>query len=268
MIARLAFFLFVVLPYTVLLLPVQLAILLLGLPGWNALPRGFNWLICRMLSIRVTVVGKPYNQAPTLLVCNHISWMDIPVLASIAPVSFVAKSEIRRWPVIGTFAALQKTIWVQRRRRTDSKRTSAEMAARLASGAAVLLFAEGASGMGTHVLPFRSALVGAAQAAMAASHAERMVIQPVTIAYTHVSGLPLGRTDRSLIAWVGDIGVGDNLRHILGPGTKSVTVAFGVPIAIEPSTDRKVVTRLAEIKVREMLVAVNRRRQLPPVHAG
>jgi len=268
MIARFAFFLFILLPYTVLLLPVQLLITLLSLPGWNVLPRGFHWLICRMLSIKVTVVGKPYVEAPTLLVANHISWMDIPVLASIAPVSFVAKSEIRRWPVIGLFAALQKTIWVERRRRTDSKRTSAEMAARLASGSAVLLFAEGASGMGTHVLPFRSALVGAAQAAMAASNAERMAIQPVTVAYTHISGLPIGRTDRSLIAWVKGTGAGDNLRHIMGPGTKSVTVAFGTPIIIEPSTDRKIVTRLAEIKVREMLVAINRRRELPPVHTG
>ncbi|MEX2276570.1 MAG: lysophospholipid acyltransferase family protein [Cucumibacter sp.] len=268
MILRVLFFFLVLLPYTVLLMPVQVAILLIRLPGWNVLPRGFFWLVCRILSIRVTVIGKPYDKAPTLLLSNHISWMDIPVLGSIAPMSFVSKSDVKRWPLVGPMAALQKTIFVDRKRRTDSGRTSDAMAARLAKGDAVLLFAEGTSGMGTHVLPFRSALVGAAQAAIAASNSGGTVIQPVTIAYTHIHGLPVGRTDRSLIAWVGDMGPMDNLRHILASGTKSVTVMFGAPIMVRHDTDRKVVTRLAEMKVRAMLVALNRRRELPAAHTG
>lgn len=268
MIPRLAFLVFILLPYTIVFLPVQIVIVLLRLPGWGVLPRGFHRLICRMLSLRVTVIGKPYAGSATLLLSNHISWMDIPAIGSIAPVSFVSKSDVKRWPLVGQMAALQRTIFVDRRKRTDSRRTSAEMAARLSRGDAVLLFAEGTSGMGTHVLPFRSALVGAVQTAMAASGAEEMVIQPMTIAYTHVHGLPLGRTDRSLIAWVGDMGVGDNLRDILTSGTKAVTVMFGEPITIRGDTNRKVVTRLAEIKVREMLVAINRRGELPPAYTG
>ncbi|HUV32539.1 MAG TPA: lysophospholipid acyltransferase family protein, partial [Devosiaceae bacterium] len=263
MILRLAFFVLIVLPYTIAFLPVQIVIVVLRLPGWHILPRGFHWLLCRLLSLRLTVIGRPYAKAPTLLLCNHISWMDIPAIGSIAPLVFVSKSDVRRWPLVGPMAALQKTIFVDRRRRTDSARTSSEMAARLAGGSAVLLFAEGTSGMGTHVLPFRSALVGAVQGAMASSGATEMVIQPVTIAYTHIHGLPLGRTDRSLVAWVGDMGVGDNLRDILTSGTKSVTVMFGEPVVVTPTTNRKVVTRFAEIKVREMLVAINRRTELP-----
>jgi lyso-ornithine lipid O-acyltransferase len=268
MILRLAFLFLVLLPYTLVFLPVQIALVALRLPGWTLLPRGFHWLMCRLLSVHLTVIGKPYTKAPTLLVSNHISWLDIPAIGSVASVIFVSKSDVKRWPLVGQMAALQKTIFVDRRRRTDSRRTSSEMAAKLAGGSAVLLFAEGTSGMGTHVLPFRSALVGAVQGAMATSGATEMVIQPMTVAYTHIHGLPLGRTDRSLVAWVGDMGVGDNLRDILTSGTKSITVMFGEPVTVTRETNRKVVTRFAEIKVREMLVAINRRTALPAAYTG
>ncbi len=268
MFGRLVFFFLILLPYTLILLPVQILLVVFRLPGWSILPRGFFWLICKMLSLRITVVGKPYRDAPTLLLSNHISWLDIPVIASITPVSFVSKSDVKKWPLVGQFAALQKTIFVDRKKRSDSGRTSNAMAARLAEGDAVLLFAEGTSGMGTHVLPFRSALVGAAQAAIADAGAAETVIQPLTIAYTHIHGLPVGRTDRSRIAWVGNMGVWDNLKDIMGAGTKSVTVMFGQPIPVKADTNRKVVTRLAEMKVRAMLVAINRRHELPAAFQG
>lgn len=263
---RLLFFIFILLPYTVIFLPVQILIILLRLPGWNVLPRGFHRLCARFLGLKITIVGKPYTDKPNLIVSNHISWMDIPAIGASLPMAFVAKSDIAKWPIVGFMAGLQKTIFVNRKRRTDSARTSREMGQRLARGEAVVLFAEGTSDIGTHVLPFRSALVGATQEAMAFSGTEEMVIQPMTIAYTRLDGMPLGRTERSLIAWVGDMGVMDNLFDILNSGTKAVTIAFGEPIVVTPETNRKAVTRLAEIKVREMLVALNRHRPLPPAH--
>ena len=160
-------------------------------------------------------------------------------------------------------ASLQRTLYVDRKNRRDAHRASQEMGQRLASGGAVLLFAEGQSDIGTHVLPFRSALIGAAQHAMEEAGAKHVMIQPLTIAYTKLQGLPVGRTDRSFIAWIKSKSVGQNIREILTGGTREVTLAFGTPRLLEHGADRKVVAKEAEADVRRMLVALNRGLPLP-----
>jgi len=137
------------------------------------------------------------------------------------------------------------------------------MAQRMADGGAVLLFAEGQSDIGTHVLPFRTALVGAAQQAMLQGGAREMLIQPLTISYTRLQGLPVSRNERSLIAWIKSKSVGQNIREILTGGVKEVTLAFGSPIPLAVGSDRKAVTRAAELEVRRALVALNRGQQVP-----
>ena len=159
-------------------------------------------------------------------------------------------------------ARLQKTIFVDRTRRSDAGRTASEMGAHMAGGNAVLLFAEGQSDIGTHVLPFRSALVGAAQHAMIEAGAKDVLIQPLTIAYTRLQGLPVGRNERSLIAWIKSKSVGQNIREILGGPVKDVTVAFGMPRPLRETDNRKQVTKAAEDDVRAMLVALNRGQKL------
>jgi 1-acyl-sn-glycerol-3-phosphate acyltransferase len=94
-----------------------------------------------------------------LLVCNHLSYLDIPVIASQAPCVFVAKSEVRGWPVFGWFAQLAGTVFVHRTKRTDAGRVSGEIEAALAAGRLVVLFPEGTSSGGETVLPFKSALL-------------------------------------------------------------------------------------------------------------
>lgn len=261
MVLRIAFILLVVAPLTVLALPFQVLILALGLPVWQVLPRLFFRLLAFGLGLKVTVLGAPVRTGAVLLVANHISWLDIPAIAARVPVSFVAKSEVARYPVVGWLAKLQRTVFVDRTRRTDTGRTAREMSALMGRGGTVLLFAEGTSDIGTHVLPFRSALLGAAQAALAGGAADAVAIQPLAIAYTHVSGLPLSRHQRPQIAWIGDMGMGDNLRHILSSGPKRVVIAFGDPLPGDG--DRKTVARQAEDAVRAMLVAINRQGALP-----
>lgn len=263
MILRSAFFLLVLLPYIVVALPFQFVVTRLNLPFWNALPRLFHRLSCIFLGLRVTVVGRPETGRPTLLVSNHISWTDIIAVGAVADVTFVAKSEIARWPVVGFMASMQKTIYVDRNRRRDAHRTSSEMAQRLAGGGAVLLFAEGQSDIGTHVLPFRSALVGAAQAAMREAGARNVAIQPMTIAYTRLQGLPVSRNERSLIAWIKSKSIGENIVEILCGGVREVTIAFGDPVPLNEGDDRKQVTKRCEEEVRRMLVALNRGETLP-----
>ncbi|SDG23872.1 lysophospholipid acyltransferase family protein [Pelagibacterium luteolum] len=254
MVLRLAFLSLVLLPFTLVGLPVQLVVLALRLPEWWVLPLVFFKIAAFGLGLRVRVVGEPLQKAPVLLVANHTGWLDIIAIASKIPVSFVAKSDVGGWPIIGWLARLQKTVFVDRTRRTDTGRTSGEMRDRLASGTPVLLFAEGTSDIGTHVLPFRSALLGAAMD-------DKTLIQPLAIAYTAISGLPLSRHERPVLAWVGDMALGDNLWSILKSGPKDITIALGTPFA--GNGDRKASAQRAHAQVRQMLNALNRRHPLP-----
>lgn len=264
MIFRVVFFFVVFLPFMIVVIPIQAVINALRLPVWTVLPRIFHRLGCIFLGLRVTLIGQPATGRATLLVSNHISWTDIVAIGSVADVTFVAKREVGDWFFVGLMARLQKTIFVDRNRRSDAGRTASEMGQHMASGNAVLLFAEGQSDIGTHVLPFRSALVGAAQHAMLEAGARDVVIQPLTIAYTKLQGLPVSRNERSMIAWIKSRSVKQNIRDILGGPVKDVTIAFGTPRPLAETDNRKLVTKAAENEVRRMLVALNRGRPLPP----
>lgn len=263
MIFRSLFFIFIFVPFLLVAIPLQAIIIGLRLPFWPVLPRLFHKIGCVFLGLRVKVIGKPATGRPTLMVSNHISWTDIVAIGSVADVTFVAKREVGQWPFVGMMANLQKTIYADRTRRSETGRTASAMGAHMAGGNAVLLFAEGQSDIGTHVLPFRSALVGAAQHAMIEAGASDVQIQPVTIAYTKLQGLPVSRNERSMIAWIKSKSVKQNIREILSGPVKDATIAFGTPLPLSATDNRKVVTKAAEEQVRAMLVALNRGLPLP-----
>src|SRR4029079_7958294 len=124
-------------------------------------------LLTRMLRIDIVTNGAQVAGRPVLIVSNHVSWVDIVVLAAIAPMVFVAKREVASWPLIGNAAKVQKVVFVDRMRRQQTPETNKEIAQRLAEGHPVVLFAEGTSSDGNRVLPFRSALIGAVETACA-----------------------------------------------------------------------------------------------------
>lgn len=264
MVLRSLFFIFIYLPFMIVFVPIQFVIS--RSPWYSAtIPRWFHTLGAIFLGMKVKVIGTPSTDRATLIVSNHVSWTDIVAIGSKADVTFVAKSEIEKWFFVGFMASLMRTLYVDRKRRSDAKRVSEEMGKRMASGGAVLLFAEGQSDIGTHVLPFRSALIGAAQHAMEEAGASEVMIQPLTIAYTKLQGLPVGRTDRSFIAWIKSKSVKQNIREILTGGTREVVLAFGQPRPLSAGADRKKLARETEAEVRRMLVALNRGTPLPVV---
>ncbi len=272
MISRTLFFIFVYVPVMIVGIPGQFVVTRLKL-GWNGLPRLFHRCGCIFLGLEVTVIGEPAHGRPTLLLSNHISWNDIIAIGSTADVTFVAKSSVGKWFFVGFMASLQRTLYIDYNRRSDTRRVNAEMASRLASNSAVLLFAEGHRDLGDHVQPFRSALVGAAQSAMNEGGAKEVAIQPVTIAYTRLQGMPVSRTERVAISGVGAKGFGEVLKGLLRSGVKQVTIAYGTPRLITAGSDRKELTRWAEGEVRRTLVALNRGLPVPassatPLPAG
>jgi 1-acyl-sn-glycerol-3-phosphate acyltransferase len=113
--------------------------------------------VLRIFQVETHIVGSvPING---LLVCNHLSYLDVLVLAALIPSVFVAKSEVRYWPVFGWFARLAGTIFVDRNKPSQVLQSADEIAVALRNGALVVLFPEGTSSGGQTVLPFKSSLL-------------------------------------------------------------------------------------------------------------
>ena len=114
-----------------------------------------------------------------------------------------------------------------------------------------MLFGEGTSSDGNRVLPFRSALIGSARDALAeAEHTGRVWIQPLSIAYTGLRGLPLGRRDRPRVAWYGDLAWRRTSPASRGTAPSTSTVMWGEPVAFDEQSDRKAIARALEAEVR------------------
>jgi 1-acyl-sn-glycerol-3-phosphate acyltransferase len=238
---------------TLVLLPCQiLAMWLSPRRHDKAVPLLYHRLVCRCLGVRRRIRGTPPPPgAGGLIVANHVSWLDISVIGAERPLAFVAKSEVAGWPLIGLFARLQRTVFIDRQRRAATAGTAAEMGARIAAGEALVLFAEGTTGDGTRVLPLRSSLLGAAHQAMGADQQADVTIYPLTITYTGFHGMAGGRAERSALAWHGDTELAPHLKALLEIGAVDVELAWGEPITMGRKTSRKEATRLAELAIRK-----------------
>jgi lyso-ornithine lipid O-acyltransferase len=239
--------------FTILAIGPQMLAVRFGWPSTGTIPVLFHRLFLRLFGIRVRQKGNPPGAAATLVVANHVSWLDIPVIGSLRPLSFIAKSEVAAWPVVGVLARLQRTVFIDRGRRKATAEVNREVARRLVQGDAIVLFAEGTTGDGNRLLPFRSSLVGAARAALADPGLGRIALQPLAIAYSRRNGLPVTRRERPEIAWYGDMELGPHLGLFVRGGPLDVVVTWGEPIAFDGSTDRKAATALAEAAVRAAL---------------
>jgi 1-acyl-sn-glycerol-3-phosphate acyltransferase len=244
---------------TLPLMPLQWLSVALKLPLRRRIPVFYHRFVCRLLGIRVRSTGAPVDKRPLLIVANHSSWLDISIITACAPVVFVAKAEIARWPFFGLLAKLQRSVFVERDRRQKTGAVNAEIAQRLAEGDPVLLFGEGTAGDGNRVLPFRSALIGAARDAVAsAGHTGQVWIQPLSIAYVSQQGIPLGRHLRPRAAWYGKMKLTEHIGAIARSGAVDVSITWGEPIPYDGATDRKALGRLLESSVRQNTVAALR----------
>lgn len=148
------------------------------------------------------MTGAPVEPG-CLLVANHISWVDIFVINTIAPSAFISKAEVRTWPFIGWLAAKNETVFLRRGSRGHAKIINAEIGALLDAGRNVALFPEGTTTDGSHVLHFHAALL---QPAIESGHA----IQPMAISYSDANGL---RTRAP--AYDGDVSLGQCIASII-----------------------------------------------------
>lgn len=238
---------------TLALAPVQMLAMRFNWPVARHLPWVWHRVAARVSGIRVSVSGTPHSANSLLIAANHQSWADIVALGSVLPLSFIAKSEVGSWPIFSTLAKLQRTVFVSRNERHRVGHQADTIAERLNSGDVMVLFAEGTTSDGNRVLPFKTALFGAAQASLRKSEQSSLIVQPVAIAYTHSHGIPLGFHGRPLAAWPGDVELMPHLLAFLRSGGVDVRISFGEPVDFGLESDRKAVARLCEARVATML---------------
>ena len=244
---------------TLVLLPFQLIGIAFDLRLQRTIPHLYHRVLCALIGVRIREVGRRSTASPALILSNHVSWLDICVISALAPVVFVAKSEVARWPVFGWLARLQRTIFINRQARHQTGAATREIAGRLLGGDAVVLFAEGTSSDGIRVLPFRSSLVGAVHHALGnGTRHTHVTVQPMSLAYVGFGGVPMGRGLRERVAWYGDADLVPHLLRVLSSGAVDVTVSWGEATAYDMSADRKAIARDAEKSVRRMTAAALR----------
>lgn len=238
---------------TSLLAPVQLLALGLLKTRAHVVPRLYHRLVSRVMGLRIAESGpKPATGTGVLIIANHVSWLDITVIGTLMPLSFVAKSEVAQWPVFGQLARFQRTLFIDRSRKAATADTTADMGARLARGEAIVLFAEGTTGDGTRILPLRSSLLGAVREAVSTSGSDdEITVQPLAITYLGRNGLPGGRADRIRLAWYGDTELMPHLKDMLSGGPIDVALTWGEPIRMGRNSSRKEATRQAEIAIQQ-----------------
>jgi len=244
---------------TLLVMPVQAALVGMRSRWGDWLPYYYHRCIARLLGVRVHVSGEIQRHRPVLLISNHVSWLDIIVISTLAPLHFIAKREVADWPFFGWLAKLQRSLFVDRERRTAVRETAHEIAERLKAGERMVLFAEGTSSDGNQILPFKSALIGAAALA-AEQEGEGADVQTLALAYTRVHGLPMGRVARTYVAWYGDMDMLSHVWGLLRQGPLDVHVCISEPLRLENVRDRKKLAVISEAQVRRNFAELLRAR--------
>ena len=213
------------------------SLLLLRRSRW---PRRFLAWTAYACGMRVKVEGQPLAR-DVLFLANHLSWLDILVLAGASGTAFVSKDDVKRWPVIGWLASLNDTVFIARAVRGDVRNQADALRTALASGQPVALFPEGTTDGGPEILPFRASLLASLFPPLPG-----VQVQPVALDY--------GAAAHDL-AWVGEETAPANARRVLSRrGSTPVLVHFLTPVDPAGAGDRK---RLAEASRAQIVEALS-----------
>lgn len=222
------------------LVPAQIVVKGLTPMGRHSrLPALFHKLTCQSLGIRVRVHGHPLPRGGVLFVSNHLSWSDIPVLGSKLLASFVSKAEVGGWGVLGYLSRLNDTIYVERERRQAVGEQREAIVQRLRGGGRVILFPEGTNSDGTRVLPFKSSLFSVVEG----PRTEQLAVQPVSLAYTRVNGVPVTRSMLPSLAWVGDVALSPHIADFMALGAVTAEILVHPPVSRADFPSRKELAR-------------------------
>ena len=222
------------------LMPAQAVVQKIAPRSRPRVPSLFLKLMCSSLNLQVRVHGHRARGQGVLFVSNHLGWADIPVLGSKLLASFVSKAEVNDWGVFGLMARLQGAIYVSRESRLEVGHQRDEIVQRLARGGRVILFAEGTNSDGTRVLPFKSSLFSVVEGGQDGAD---FLIQPVSLAYTRVNGMPVGRGLLPHLAWPGDVELKPHIADFMRLGKIRAEILLHPPVRRADFTGRKELAR-------------------------
>jgi len=209
--------------------------------GW--MHRWATRYLRQLFGTRIEVRGQP--PVAGFLACNHLSYLDILVLGSVQPIVFVAKADVRDWPVIGWLTQMAGTIYLNRAQRVDVARVHQEFAPAMAGQLVVAMFLEGTSTDGSRVLPFRPSLLEPAAA-------NNWPVTPVWIGYS----LREGSVAEEVCYW-GDMTLAPHLLNLLSQTGITAHVAFGE--TLPPGLDRKEMASRLHAQVCELAARFGRK---------
>ncbi|KXV59120.1 acyl-phosphate glycerol 3-phosphate acyltransferase [Acetobacter senegalensis] len=224
-------------------------------------------VLCKLLGVRIRVVGKragtvgglrarKRGERPVIYISNHSSWLDVPILGTILPSVFVAKGDIENWPIMGLVSKIGRTIFVSRQRSTTGRERD-QMIRRMVDGDNLVLFPEGTSSDGSRVLPFMSAFFAIAKLPKLRDGMDKSllpityepgmtpIIQPVSVVYDRLEGLPVQRLRRPVFAWYGDMDLGPHLWQMVQWKSLQASVILHEPLDPELFPSRKALAQTA-----------------------
>jgi 1-acyl-sn-glycerol-3-phosphate acyltransferase len=242
---------------------IQAVLLVLPGRGKVVFARTYWAVVSRAMGLNVRVIGtpaRPVGGRQIVFACNHSSWLDIPALGGTLEACFIAKEEVGRWPVIRTIARLGRTVFVTRRA-SETGRERDSMRARLAAGDNLILFPEGTSSDGSRVLPFRSSFFSIVEEG---GDGKRPLIQPVSIVYDRLDGLPMGRSSRPVCAWYGDMDLGSHFWRLARYHRLRVTILLHAPIDPAGYPSRKALSRVVWQTVADGAATLRQNRPVQP----
>ena len=238
--------------YAAPILAAQIAVAGPAFKDFETFPRLLERGLIKIMGIRATFNGSARADRPVLFAANHMSYLDIILLGAHIPGSFVAKKEIRRWPVAGQAAIAVKTIFSERRVGT-LRRDQQQIVEALNSGRNVILFPEGTTSDGAGLLPFKGGLLCLSFNNVSRVELNKEIfIQPVSLRVTQVDGVSVKEMPalRRKFAWVGGENVGRHFWEMAKIGGMSLEITVHEPINPADYPDRRAFAKAVEDKVR------------------
>lgn len=237
--ASIKLFAFIILTIT-LILP-QIFWVLIAPNSAHAIPRLYHNILCWFLGIRIQTKGELLSSKGTVYVSNHISYLDIIIYFTRIRASFIAKSDVAKWPVFGFLAKISQTIFIERTK-AGLKNGSKKIEMRLKQGRNLILFPEGTSTNGREVLPFKS---GFFQVLLGSEYCK--YIQPISIQLSTINdNKPREQQEYDHYAWYADMTLVPHLWKFFTLKSCGVLITYHEPIMITADMDRKLIAKKCE----------------------
>jgi lyso-ornithine lipid O-acyltransferase len=185
--------------------------------------------------VHLKINGQLSDGRPLLIVSNHLSYLDIPIIGSVANIRFTPKNDIASWPFIGSICKMTHCVFIDRKPGSIQDAGQA-VANALVKGEIILLFPEATTGNGIHLIDFKPGFFSLAEDKIGG---EELVIQPVAILYKAIRRLPIDTTQIPSIAWYGDMSLLPHLLALLKLGRIDAELALLSPVTLAQGENRK-----------------------------